>query len=53
MPGIQPHNLTNRELLRHIYIMGFDKVPEDWVKELVKRMARMMDEYPNLEDDLK
>ncbi len=52
MQGIQPHNLTNKELLRYIYIMGFDKVPPEWIKELVTRFARVLDgEY--LADDLK
>jgi hypothetical protein len=44
MQGIQPHNLSNNELLRYIYIMGFDKVPEEWVKELVKRFANLLDD---------
>lgn len=44
MQGIQPHNLSNNELLRYIYIMGFDKVPEEWVKELVERFANLLDD---------
>ncbi len=52
MQGIQPHNLTNKELLRYIYIMGFDKVPPEWIKELVARFARALD-GEHLADDLK
>lgn len=49
MQGIQPHTLSNNELLRYIYIMGFDKVPADWIKVLVERLAHALD----TQDDLK
>ncbi len=52
MQGIQPHNLTNRELLRYMYILGFDKVPPEWIKDLVERFVRALDGEP-LADDLK
>jgi hypothetical protein len=44
MQGIQPHNLSDNELLRYIYIMGFDKVPEEWIKELVERFVNLLDD---------
>ena len=43
MQGIQPSNLSNNELLRYIYIMGFDKVPPEWVAVLVERLAHATD----------
>ena len=44
MQGIQPHSLSDNELLRYIYIMGFDKVPPEWIKELVTRFANTLDD---------
>lgn len=44
MQGIQPHNLSDNELLRYIYIMGFDKVPPEWIKELVERFVHLLDD---------
>jgi hypothetical protein len=44
MQGIRPSALTNNELLRYIYIMGFDKVPPEWIKELVERFAHLLDD---------
>lgn len=44
MPGIQPHTLSDEELLRHIYMMGYDKVPENWVRELAERFMHMLDD---------
>ena len=44
MQSIRPQNLTNEELLRHIYIMGFDKVPVEWLQVLVERFANLLDD---------
>lgn len=44
MQGIRPQNLTNSELLRYVYIMGFDKVPPEWVQVLVERLAQTIDD---------
>jgi hypothetical protein len=44
MQGIRPQQLTNEELLRHIYIMGFDKVPAEWVQVLCERFAQQLDD---------
>ena len=44
MQGIRPQQLTDRELLRYVYIMGFDKVPAEWVKELCERLAKQYDD---------
>lgn len=46
MQGIRPQQLTNNELLRYIYIMGFDKVPAEWIQVLVERFANLLDGTP-------
>ena len=48
MQGIQPSSLSNNELLRYVYIMGFENVPAEWIKVLVERFAILLDA-----DDLK
>jgi len=48
MQGIQPKQLSNNELLRYVYVMGFDKVTPDWVETLVERMAALIDRTENL-----
>ena len=37
MQRIQPQTLTNSELERPIYITGPDKLPANWVAELLRR----------------
>lgn len=37
MQGIQPQTLTNDELERTVYITGPDKLPTNWVAELLRR----------------
>jgi hypothetical protein len=44
MQGLQPHNLSNEELLRHAYITGYDKLPPEWVAEICKRFAALLDD---------
>jgi len=44
MQGIQPQRLTTEELLRYVYIMGFDKTPAEWVAEMAKRLAQTLDD---------
>jgi hypothetical protein len=48
MQGVQPKQLTNNELLRYVYIMGFDRVPPDWIEVLVERMAELIDKQHNV-----
>jgi len=43
MQSIQPRQLSNNELLRYIYIIGFDKVTPDWIEVLVERTAELID----------
>jgi hypothetical protein len=43
MQSIQPRQLSNNELLRYIYIMGFDKVTPEWIEVLVERTAELID----------
>ncbi len=44
MSSIRPQQLSNEELLRHIYIQGFDKVSAEWVQELCERLAKLLDD---------
>jgi hypothetical protein len=37
MHGLQPQSLTNDELERLTYIAGFNVLPADWAKELLRR----------------
>lgn len=50
MQSIRPASLSNNELLRYIYVMGFDKVPPDWIKELVERYTKLLDGTPAHDD---
>jgi len=43
MQGVQPKNLTDEELLRHVYIMGNENLPKEWVEELCLRLAKAID----------
>lgn len=43
MSRVQPQTLTNEELLRMIYMMGYN-APVDFVKELHDRFAAMLDD---------
>lgn len=43
MQSIQPRQLSNNELLRYIYIIGFDKVTPDWIEVLVERTVELID----------
>jgi hypothetical protein len=43
MQSIQPRQLSNNELLRYIYIIGFDKVTPEWIEVLVERTAELID----------
>lgn len=49
MSRVQPHTLTDEELLRHIYIENYN-VPTEFVQELCRRLAYLMD---TVEDDNK
>jgi hypothetical protein len=51
MQGVQPKQLSNNELLRYVYIMGFDKVPPDWVEALVERVAALIDNRETVYQD--
>jgi hypothetical protein len=47
MQGVQPRNLSNEELLRHVYIMGNENLPKEWVEELCTRLAAAIDTAEN------
>ena len=44
MQGIQPQRLTDEELVRYAHLQGYDKLPPEWVKELVLRLERALDD---------
>lgn len=37
MQGIQPHTLTDEELLHYADLMGAEELTSEWVGEIVKR----------------
>lgn len=43
MQTIQPQSLTNEELLRHVYMLGNENLPKEWVEALCQRLAHLMD----------
>jgi len=49
MSRVQPANLSNEELLQHVYMANYN-VSVDFVKELHDRFAALLD---TTEDDLK
>lgn len=53
MQSIRPQNLTDRELLNHAYMVGYDKLPEEWAVELAKRLEAWVsgDERSIVADD--
>jgi hypothetical protein len=44
MQTIQPQSLTNEELLRHVYMLGNENLPKEWVEALCQRFAALIDE---------
>jgi hypothetical protein len=51
MQGIQPQNLSSEELLRHVYIMGNENLPKEWVEVLCERLAKALDWYQDRYDE--
>ena len=53
MHGLQPQSLTNFELERLTYIIGQEKIPAEWVTELLRRTEKnWTDEKPKNPDQL-
>jgi hypothetical protein len=52
MQSVQPKNLSNEELLRHVYLMGNEDLPKEWVEELCTRLAAAIDELEEYDEDL-
>jgi len=53
MHGLQPQSLTNSELKRLTYIIGQEKIPAEWVTELLRRTEKnWTDEKPENPDQL-
>lgn len=44
MQTIQPQSLTNEELLRHVYMLGNENLPKEWVEALCQRLADLIDQ---------
>jgi hypothetical protein len=40
MHSLQPQALTNSELERLAYITGYDKLPPNWVAEILRRTEK-------------
>ena len=51
MQGIQPNSLSNEELLRHVYMMGNENLPKEWVEVLCERFAKALDWYQDRYDE--
>lgn len=43
MQGIQPTSLSDEELLKYSWLTGADKLPAQWVTELMIRLERCVD----------
>ena len=53
MQGIQPQTLTDDELERLTYIAGFNVLPLDWAKEMLRRTDKdWKSEQPKNPDQL-
>lgn len=44
MPSLQPEKLTNDELVHYAWLQGADKLPANWVAELIKRLEHTLDD---------
>jgi len=44
MQGIRPQQLTDQELLDYAHLTGYDKLPPEWVAEICKRFAELLDD---------
>ena len=44
MQSIRPSQLTNEELLRHVYMVGTEALSKDLGEELCQRIAGLIDE---------
>jgi DNA-binding CsgD family transcriptional regulator len=40
MHSLQPQSLTNNELERLAYITGYDKLPTNWIAEILHRTEK-------------
>jgi hypothetical protein len=48
MQNIQPHLLTNEEILRYTYANGYDKLGAEWTKSLAERLSKEIDKRDNI-----
>lgn len=44
MHDLQPQTLTDAELVKYAYLTGADKLPPNWVAELIKRLDATLDD---------
>ena len=52
MQTIRPQSLTNEELLRHVYMLGNENLPKEWVEALCQRLAQLMDKPDINKEDI-
>jgi hypothetical protein len=50
MQGIKPHTLTNEELINYTTIQGFKNLSQEWIEELVIRLALLPDQPRTVKD---
>ena len=43
MQSVQPQHLGAEELLRHVYMMGNENLPKEWVEALCTQLAKALD----------
>lgn len=43
MQSVQPQHLNSEELLRHVYLMGNENLPKEWVEALCEHLAKALD----------
>jgi len=54
MQSVQPQHLSAEELLRHVYLMGNENLPKEWVEALCTQLAKALDrESGNCDEELK
>jgi len=44
MQEVQPHRLTDAELVRYAYLQGAQNLTAAWIDELIKRLEARLDD---------
>lgn len=45
MLGIQPRNMSDRELVHYAWVTGAAQLTPEWVAELIKRLEQKLDDF--------